>query len=298
VGGADAGAAADAAHPAFAAARKVGESFVIAVVTSTGLYLVGSVYTGSYYSRLSVDVASLDLAPAYVAVQAIHALPGLLQYPLTLLALWLLYRTFAAPGKRFAAEVGRLRARHPRGTVVAANLLLVGPLLGGALALGIDQSTGAPDAVLAELAGVLTTVSLVLLVYAVWLGWSQRASLADLIRARAVLPIGLIGLVYLLHAMAGTSGVAEAAAIRLMTGQAGNSLGIELTLADDVDPDWGDAALVLVIQRQVSFFVVERQPIPPAQRPRAWVVPAGSVETARVQRLTDADDALVTIVIE
>jgi hypothetical protein len=117
------------------------------------------------------------------------------------------------------------------------------------------------------------------------------------VRDRRLLPIGLVALVYLLNAMASTSVVAETAAADLMTGRSGNSLGIAFDLKDGVAAPWGGAELVLAIQRQGSFFVVERQPDPPAQRPASWVVPASSIDSARLRRLNDADDVLVRIVV-
>ena len=55
---------------------------VIAVGASTGLYLVGSVYTGSYYGRMSMEGTALDLTPPFIALQAAHVVESLLQYPL------------------------------------------------------------------------------------------------------------------------------------------------------------------------------------------------------------------------
>src|SRR5215208_6157947 len=47
-------------------AQRFIEAAAIAVVTSTGLYLVGSVYTDAYYGRMSIEVTSLDLSPPYI----------------------------------------------------------------------------------------------------------------------------------------------------------------------------------------------------------------------------------------
>jgi len=72
-------------RPAFETARRIAESIIIAAASSAGLYLVGTVYTDAYHGRLSIEVTSLDLAPPYVALQSVHALWGLLEYPLILL---------------------------------------------------------------------------------------------------------------------------------------------------------------------------------------------------------------------
>src|SRR5688500_11392040 len=73
--------AAVARTPGFGAAQRLVESAVVAVATSTGLYLVGSVYVDAYYGRMSIDAASLDFAPPYVALQSAHVLQSLLEYP-------------------------------------------------------------------------------------------------------------------------------------------------------------------------------------------------------------------------
>ena len=62
--------------------RRIAESVIIAVISSAGLYLVGSVYVDAYYGRLAIEATSLDLPPPYVALQSVHALWGLLDYPL------------------------------------------------------------------------------------------------------------------------------------------------------------------------------------------------------------------------
>ena len=77
--------------------RRIAESVIIALVSSAGLYLVGTVYTDAYYGRLAIEVTSLDLPPPYVALQSVHALWGLLDYPLTLLLVYVLYRVVASP---------------------------------------------------------------------------------------------------------------------------------------------------------------------------------------------------------
>src|SRR5215207_8990280 len=94
--------AAPIARPSLETARRIAESVIIAAISSAGLYLVGSVYTDAYYGRLSIEVTSLDLAPPYVALQSVHALWGLLEYPLLLLLFYVLYRTFASPTRRLA----------------------------------------------------------------------------------------------------------------------------------------------------------------------------------------------------
>ncbi len=275
--------------PVIDAARRVGESLVVAVVGSAGLYLVGSVWTDAYYGRMSVDAASLDLAPQFVALQAVHALPRLLEYPSTLLLFWVLYRTLAGPARRLSARLGGLWRRAPSLLLALANVAVVSPLVAGAVAVSLQEGALVPGSILAEVAGVLENAGLLLLGYAVWLGWSQRASLVAQVRARRTLPIALVFLVYLLTALASTAAVAEGAAVLLMTGASDASIGIAFTTKPGVPPVAAGRELVLVATRNGAFYAVERQPSPPAQRPTAHVVPIASVDGAEVRRLTDAD---------
>jgi hypothetical protein len=67
-----------------AGGRKLIESVIIAVITSTGVYLVGSIYTEAYFGRMSIDAVALDLPPPYIALQATHAVQSLLVYPVVL----------------------------------------------------------------------------------------------------------------------------------------------------------------------------------------------------------------------
>lgn len=291
-----AGPSALAASTSFEGARRIGESLAIAIVTSTGLYLVGTVYLSAYYARMSIEATAIDLPPPYVALQAIHALPGLLAYPSILLGFWILYRTLV-PLRRLRGWFERARQRHPRLLLVGANLVVVAPLLAGAAAIGFEQQTESASSVLAEIAGVLQNAGLILFGYAVWLGWSQRTSIVSQLRARRVLPIALLFLVYLLNALASTAAVAETAAELLITGASDNSLSVQFTPENDAALPFAGKELILVSQRGSTYFAVERQPMPPNQRPVAYMIPAASIQAARVQRMVDADATFDEIVV-
>jgi hypothetical protein len=112
---------------ALATSRRIAESVLIALVTSTSLYLVGSVYTTAYFGRLSIDATSLDLTPPFVALQATHALQGLLNYPTLLLVVFLLARFFATPTRWLRQGYGWSRQRFGRITLLLVNLLIVAP---------------------------------------------------------------------------------------------------------------------------------------------------------------------------
>jgi hypothetical protein len=271
------------------AARRIGESVIVAAVTSAGLYLVGSVYTDSYFRRLSIDPVSLDLAPPYIALQSAHALRALLEYPSTLLLLYILYRTFSSQVRRLKSWFDRARQRFPRLVLVVTNLIVVSPLLFDAVQASLHQQTFIPDSVLAEIASGLEDAGLFLLIYAIWLGWSQRASIISQVRQRKVVPIALIFSVYLLSALAATAAKAELAAELLMTGTSDASMSIVFTMKPGADQPFKGKELIFVANRYDTYYVVEQQPIPPSQRPTSFMVPGETVAVATVRRVNDAD---------
>jgi hypothetical protein len=278
--------------PALEAARRIGESVIVAAVTSAGLYLVGSVYTDAYYSRLSIEVISLDLAPPFVALQSIHALGGLLGYPSTLVVLYVLYRTFSSPARRLRAWFERVRQRFPRLVVVLANLAVIAPLVISAFIISFQEQELAPRSVLTEVAGIIGSAGFILLINTIWLGWSQRAFIVSEIRARKLLPIALVFSVYLLTALASTATAANTAAELLLTGDSDASLGVTFTMTagtSDTERPLAGKDLILVTARHGTYYVVERQPAPPSQRPMSYMIPAANVKVAQVQRLNDAN---------
>jgi hypothetical protein len=267
-------------------ARRIAESVIVAAISSAGLYLVGTVYTDAYYGRLSIEVTSLDLAPPYVALQSIHALWGLLEYPLLLLLLYVLYRTLAAPTRRLGPRFTQARQRFPRLLPVLANLVVVAPLLLDAF-IGFRQRELPHRSVLTEVTSVLGYAGLALLGYVIWLGWSQRRFLVNEVRARKLAPIALVFLVYLLSALVTTGVVAELAAVDLLTGDSDASLRVEFVTKPGVLPELADKKLFLVTTRNGAYYVVEREPSPPSQEPTSYVVPFTSVDAARVGRFSD-----------
>ena len=279
--------AAPAILPALAAARRIGESVLIAAFASTGLYLVGTVYTDAYYGRLSIEVTSLDLSLTYVALQSVHALSGLLQYPSILLVYALLLRIVHASA-RAGDWLERARQRFPRLLPVLANLAIVGPLLIVDLWLLTSLPDPAMGSVLNEAWDLLAIAGLVLLLYALWLGWSQRDDIVSRIRARAVVPVTLVAIVYLLTVLVQSAVNATVAAELLMTGISDNSMLVVFTPKFDETTTIADRDLILVTKRSSAFYVVERQPIPPSGRPIAYVIPVSSVERAEIRRVNEA----------
>lgn len=275
-------------RPTLEAARRIGESVIVAAITSAGLYLVGSVYTDAYYGRLSIETTSLDLAPPYVALQSVHVLQALLEYPSILLLLFVLYQTFARPARRLRLQIERTRQRFPRLLLVLANLIVVAPLLVSAFFHTYQGRAMAERSLLAPVASGLERASLILLAYAIWLGWNQRAFIVSQIRARQLVPIALVFSVYLLTTLLATAGTATVAAEALLTGTSEASLGVVFTMpAGAADPLAGKD-LILVSARHGTFYVVEQQPDPPSLRPTAYMIPAATVEVVTVRQLTDA----------
>jgi len=58
------------------------------------------------------------------------------------------------------------------------------------------------------------------------------------------------------------------------------------------------SGLLLVTARNGNYYVVERQDSPPSGRPVAYVVPFDAVDSARTQRVNEADLALDDLVDE
>src|SRR3712207_395255 len=122
---------------------------------------------------MSIEVTSLDFPPHVVALQAAHVLRVLIEYPSTLLVLYLLYRyvlrrTFATPVRWLRSGYDRARRRFGRAVFVLANVAVVSPLVYDALRAGIDEPALPDGSVLTEVAGALELFGLVLLTYAVW----------------------------------------------------------------------------------------------------------------------------------
>jgi hypothetical protein len=272
--------------PTLETARRIAESVIIAAVSSAGLYLVGSVYIDAYYGRLSIEVTSLDLAPPYVALQSVHALWGLLEYPLLLLLFYVLYRTVASPTRRLGEWFAQARRRFPRLLPVIANLAVVAPLLLDAF-VSFRERELPHQSVLTEVTSVLGYAGLVLLGYVIWLGWSQCRFLVPEVRARKLVPIALMFLVYLLSSLAATGIVAELAAVELLTGESDTSLRVEFVTKPGVLPELAGKELILVTSRNGAYFVVEREQSPSRQGATSYVVPFTAVEAARVHRFND-----------
>ena len=276
--------------PTLETARRIAESVIITLISSAGLYLVGSVYVDAYYGRLAIEVTSLDLAPPYVALQSVHALWGLLEYPLILLLFYVLGRTFSR-AQRLRTWFERARQRFPRLLLVLANLVVIAPLLLDAVASFRERELP-HRSVLTEVTSVLGYAGVVLLGYVVWLGWSQHRFLVSEVRARKLVPIALVFLVYLLSSLAATGIVAELAAVELLTGASNASLRVEFVTKPGVLPELAGKELILVTSRNSAYFVVEREPSPSTQGATSYVVPFTSVEAARVGRFNDPDATL------
>lgn len=276
-------------------ARRLVESATIAVVGSAALYVVGSVYTDAYYGRMSIEAAALDLTPPYIALQSIHALSVLLDYPLTVLVLYGLYRLFSAPVARLHAWYDAVRQRLGRGVLLLANLIVVLPLLFDAFSAA-DQQVLVSNSALAEVAGLLDKLGVVLLFYVVWLSLGPRASLFSQFRERNLVLVGLVFGVYLLGSLDSTGDRGAEAAEALMTGQSDSSLAVTFTMRDPTLPAPPDD-LIFVTARNGSYVAVQRQPIPPSGEPVAVMLPFDAVNAVQLRRLNAAplatDDGFV-----
>jgi hypothetical protein len=281
----------------FGTAQRVIESAVIALATSTGLYIVGSVYTEAYYSRLSIEVTSLDLAPPFIALQSAHVLESLLEYPLALLFFYLLYRLLTSRIARLQSWYDRARQRFGRLFLLIVNLLVVSPLVIAAFQAGIDAGLTGASSVLGNVAGLMGTFGLLLFFYVIWLSFGPRQVIIAQIRERKIIPIALLAALYLLDALIATANGAAEDAELLLTGAAESSIEVTFTMTDGVSDTLPSSGLLLVTARNGNYYVVERQPVPPSRRPVAYVVPFDSVDVARTQRVNEADPPLDEILI-
>jgi hypothetical protein len=281
----------------FGTAQRVIESAVIALATSTGLYIVGSVYTEAYYSRLSIEVTSLDLAPPFIALQSAHVLESLLEYPLALLFFYLLYRLLTSRIARLQSWYDRAKQRFGRLFLLIVNLVIVSPLVIAAFQAGIDAGLTGASSVLGNVAGLMGTFGLLLFFYVIWLSFGPRQVIIAQIRERKIIPIALLAALYLLDALIATANGAAEDAELLLTGAAESSIEVAFTMTDGVSDTLPSSGLLLVTARNGNYYVVERQPVPPSRRPVAYVVPFDSVDVARTQRVNEANPPLDEILI-
>ena len=272
-----------------AGSRKLIESVIIAVVTSTGVYLVGSVYTEAYYGRMSIDVVALDLPPPYIALQAVHALQSLLVYPLVLLFLYLLDKATTARLPQARLWLRSVVERLGWPGVLALNLIVAFPLLRAAEAAGSNRALIQTTSALSEVVSLMQLVGLVLLAYVVWLSLVKRAFLLSELKQHHNVPLALVVAIVLLGALVNTADRARTNAERLMTGASDTSLMVTFTPADD--RPLPSEELIFVSMRNSHYFVVERQPDPPSVTPRAFAMPYRAVDSVEFERINPAPPA-------
>src|SRR5215208_6508243 len=239
----------DERSPVCGSAQRVVESAVIAVATSTGLYLVGSVYTDAYYGRMSIEVTSLDLSPPFIALQSAHVLESLLEYPTALLFFYLLYRLLTSRITRLRSWYDRARQRFGRLFLLIINLVVVSPLVVSAVQAGIDAGISSTSSVLSEVTGLMANLGSLLVFYVIWLSFGPRQVIISQIRERKIIPIVLLFALYLLDALIATANGAAADAELLLTGDADSSIEIVFTMAAGVRDVVPSSGLLLVTAR-------------------------------------------------
>jgi hypothetical protein len=281
------------AVPGFGAAQRLVESVLLAAITSTGLYLVGSVYIDAYFGRMSMDATSLDLAPPYVALQAMHVLPSLLEYPITLGILVGIYRLLRPRLERAHDAYDWMRRRMGRVFLFLINLVVVSPLLLATIRSMMDPLTMMSASVVGEVTELMRVFGGLLFFYVIWLSFSARRDVLGELRHRRWMPIVLLGMLYLLDALIASAHGAAQDAELLMSGYSASSMAITF---DDPTGELDDLAqkeLLLVITRNGMFYVVERQPYPASAQPVAYMIPGDQIVKARVQRVVPATQELV-----
>ena len=289
----------DSAFPGLREARRFFESIVVAVATSTGIYLVGSVYLEAYYGRMSIDVATLDFAPPYIALQSMHVVTNLLSYPIALASIYAIYRFVLSRARWWRTGYEIVHQRFGRLFLLVLNLLIVSPLILAAIRIGEDRGVFNSSSTLSEVSELMQLFGVTLLIYVIWLSLGPRLLILTEIRRHKALPIALLAVLYLLDSLIATANSAEQDAERLMTGESDSSTAVTFTLAAGVRATLPDAELILVTMRNNSYYVVERQPSPPSGRPMTYVVPSRAVDEARLQRINSAqsEESGITILI-
>jgi hypothetical protein len=131
----------------------------------------------------------------------------------------------------------------------------------------------------------------------IWLSFGPRQVIIAQIRERKIIPITLLAALYLLDALIATANGAAADAELLLTGDAESSIAVAFTMREGVRDTLPSSGLLLVTARNGNYYVVEHQPVPPSRRPVAYVVPFDAVDSARTQRVNEADPALDEILI-
>lgn len=281
------------AVPGIGAAQRLVESVLLAAATSTGLYLVGSVYIDAYFGRMSIDATSLDLAPPYVALQAMHVLPSLLEYPITLGILVGLYRLLGRRLSRARDAYAWMRSRMGRIFLFLINLIVVSPLLLATVRSMLDPLTMMSASVVSEVNELMQVFGGLLLIYVFWLSFSARRDILTELRRHRWVPIVLLGMLYLLDALIASAHGAAQDAELLMSGFSSSSLAITFDDPSGELANLQQKDLLLVIARGGIFYVVERQPYPPSAQPVAYMIPGDQVANARVQRVMPATQELM-----
>jgi hypothetical protein len=103
---------------------------------------------------------------------------------------------------------------------------------------------------------------------------------------------------YLLDALIATANGAAVDAELLMSGESDSSIEIVFTITEGVRDTLPSSGLLLVTARNGNYYVVEHQGSPPSRRPVAYVVPFDAVDSARTQRVNEADPGLEDFVDE
>jgi hypothetical protein len=268
--------------------QRVIESAVIAVTASATLYVVGSVYVEAYYGRMSIDANALDLAPPYIALQATHVIESLLQYPVTLVVFYLLYRFILARAHWWRAWYDTIQQRFGRLFLLVANAVIVAPLVVAAIQAGDDPGTIFGISIVSEVAKLMEQLGVALIAYVLWLSFGPRGLILTEIRQRKLLPIALLFALYLLDALIATAHGAALDAELLMTGKSGSSVAAVVTLAENAPQILPSSGLIFVAARNWNYFFVEQQPVPPSRRPTSHMVPFDWVKAIELRRLNDA----------
>jgi hypothetical protein len=206
-----------------------------------------------------------------------------------LLFVYLLYRIFSSRLPRARAWYDRARLRFGRLFLLIVNVLIVVPLLAAAFEAELRADIRTDRSVLGDVSGMMGMFGTILLIYLIWLSFGPRDIILNQIRNWRIIPIALLFALYLLDALIATAHSAALDAELLMTGLADASIAVAFTPVKGVDPPLPPGEYILVTARNGNYFVVERQRVPPSERPVSYAVPFDLISSARTQRINDAN---------
>ncbi len=239
-------------------ARLVGllESAVTLTGATAALYLIGLVYGQGYFGRFGIQFAYFGLPMSFYLYRSI--------LPVVLVVVVFGGATlidFAKPTSAARALVGNIPA--------LAGIAIV--VLGLVASAGLAASLG------------LVVAMILLFLFVVYVAVRHHYSLMHNFRQRDVGAVLVFSLLAFLMAAAVAYAEGNRVAGATIEGDEDRALRVTLHMKDPANALVGGKDLILVLIRDESYFVVERQS-PAPDHPRVYVIPRDQVAAAVIER--------------